>query len=80
MKMDKKLTGIVYIDTRGKRDLLQIMKDNEVVLPVNVYIQKDGSTLYFEPIEEEEEEKKENKEKQIIEKLDEDGNTYFDLI
>ena len=51
--MDK-ITGFVYIDTKGKRDLLQIMKDNEVILPVNVFLKKDGSILFFEPIEEEE--------------------------
>lgn len=51
----KRLTSIVYIDTKAKRDLLQPMKDSGTVLPVNVYIQKDGSVLYFEPIEEEEE-------------------------
>ena len=51
----KKLTSIVYIDTKAKRDLFQTFKDSDIVLPVNVYIQKDGSVLYFEPIEEEEE-------------------------
>lgn len=78
--MDKpNITKLVYVDNKVKRDLLQSLKDSGVVLPVNLYIQKDGSVLYIETVEEEEE-KKENKEKQIIEKIDEDGNTYFDLI
>ena len=74
------ITKLIYVDNKVKRNLLQPLKDSGEILSINLYIQKDGSTLYFELIEEEEEEKKENKEKQIIEKLDEDGNTYFDLI
>lgn len=46
-------TVFVYIDTKEKRDLLQKRKDNKDVIPVNIYIQKDGSVLYFEPMEEE---------------------------
>lgn len=76
--MDK-ITGFVYIDTKEKRALLQKRKDNGEVVPINLFLEKDGSVLYFEPIEEEEEEN-ENKEKQVVEKIDEDGNTYFDLI
>lgn len=48
-----KLNGIVYIDTEAKKDLLQKLKDNEEVLPVNLFLKRDGSILFFELIEEE---------------------------
>ena len=50
--MDK-ITGFVYIDTKEKRALLQKRKDNGEVVPINLFLQKDGSILFFEPIEEE---------------------------
>lgn len=45
----------VNIDTKEKRKLLQKLKDSEEVLPVNLFIKKDGSILFIEPIEEEKE-------------------------
>ena len=46
-------TVFVYINTKEKRDLLQKRKDNKDVIPVNLFLEKDGSILFFEPIEEE---------------------------
>ena len=46
-------TAFVYINTKEKRDLLQKRKDNKDVIPVNLFLEKDGSILFFEPIEEE---------------------------
>lgn len=49
----KRLKAFVYIDTKEKRELLQKRKDNKDVIPVNLFLEKDGSILFFEPIEEE---------------------------
>lgn len=49
------ITQFVYVDNKTKREALQILKDKKSVIPVNLYLHKNGDTLYFELVEEEKE-------------------------